>query len=134
MKGAALQSMVYWVGEVAEEDAHDHHGELVAFTFKSFEKADKICRNAGRHFTEKEHALYCRHMENALVSYNALAVEAGVQGKHNWKMLPKFHACCHYYDTRVNPRRVQCYQDEDMAGRVKRFTSPAMAGRHQRGT
>ena len=37
------------------------------------------------------------------------------------KLLPKFHAPIHYYDARLNPRRVTCYQDEDMVGRMKKI-------------
>ena len=38
-----------------------------------------------------------------------------------YKLIPKFHALTHYYDTRLNPRRVTCYQDEDMVGRMKKI-------------
>ena len=89
--------------------------------FESFVKADKICRSAGRHMTKRDHKLFCLHLEHALVSYNALAVEASANKKTLWKLLPKFHAVTHYYDTRINPRRVSCYQDEDMVGKVKQI-------------
>lgn len=123
MKGAALRSMIYWCNEVAQNnlDPTNDHDQMVFLMFRSFEDADKVCRAAGRHFTRAEHARFCFHLENALVAYNALAVEAGHLKKCNWKLLPKFHAVTHYYDCRVNPRRVSCYQDEDMVGRVKKI-------------
>ena len=121
MKGAALRSMVYWVSKVAGSAVCDDHSELVAYMFKCFVDADRICRKAGRHFTRKEHALFCFYLEKALVSYNALAQEAAAQGKRTWKLLPKHHAVTHYFDTKINPRRISCYQDEDMVGRVKKI-------------
>ena len=121
MKGAALRSMVYWVSQVADSAVCDDHSELVAYMFKCFVDADKICRGAGRHFTRKQHALFCFYLEKALVSYNALAQEAAAQGKRTWKILPKHHAVTHYFDTKINPRRISCYQDEDMVGRVKKI-------------
>ena len=121
MKGAALRSMVYWMSETCKVNSVDDHSKLRAFMFESFVKADKICRSAGRHMTKRDHKLFCLHLEHALVSYNALAVEASANKKTLWKLLPKFHAVTHYYDTRVNPRRVSCYQDEDMVGKVKKI-------------
>ena len=60
-------------------------------------------------------------METALVSYNALAVESSVLGTTAYKVVPKFHAATHVYDSRTNPRAVHCYADEDMVGRLKQI-------------
>ena len=84
-------------------------------------EADRICRRAGRYFTAEEHAEFCGWLEVGLVSCNALAAEALASNKKLYKMVPKFHALTHYYDTRLNPRRVTCYQDEDMVGRMKKI-------------
>ena len=109
------------MAQVAESSARDDHSDLVAYMFKCFVEVDKVCRGAGRNFTRREHKLFCFYLEKALVSYNALAQEAAAKGERNWKILPKFHAVTHYYDTRLNPRRTSCYQDEDMVGRVKKI-------------
>ena len=82
MKGAALRSMVYWVSETCKDNIVDDHSKLRAFMFESFVKADKICRSAGRHMTKRDHKLFCLHLEHALVSYNALAVEASANTKN----------------------------------------------------
>ena len=66
-------------------------------------------------------------METALVSYNALAVESSVLGTTAYKVVPKFHAATHVYDSRTNPRAVHCYADEDMVGRLKKSSIPVMA-------
>ena len=79
-----------------------------------FCEADRICRRAGRYFTAEEHAEFCGWLELGLTTYNALAAEALASDKKLYKLIPKFHALTHYYDTRLNPRRVTCYQDEDM--------------------
>ena len=81
-----------------------------------FCEADRICRGAGRYFTAEEHADFCGWLELGLTTCNALAAEALASKKKLYKMIPKFHALTHYYDTRLNPRRVTCYQDEDMVG------------------
>ena len=86
-----------------------------------FCEADRICRRAGRVFTAEEHAEFCGWLEVGLVSCNALAAEALASNKKLYKLVPKFHALTHYYDTRLNPRRVTCYQDEDMVGRMKKI-------------
>ena len=86
-----------------------------------FCEADRICRRAGRYFTEEEHAEFCGWLEVGLTSYNALAAEALASNMKLYKLIPKFHALTHYYDTRLNPRRATCYQDEDMVGRMKKI-------------
>ena len=89
-----------------------HHG---------FCEADRICRRAGRYFTSEERAEFCGWLEVGLKNCNALAAEALAENKKRFKLLPKCHALTHYYDTRLNPRRVTCYQDEDMVGRMKKI-------------
>ena len=120
-KGAALRSMVYWIEHVCSQNISNEHDRLRAAMFKAFADADRVCRRAGRHFTPQEHLEFNANLEAALVSYNALAVEALNQKrvKHVWKLLPKHHAATHYYDIPINPRRVACNQDEDMVGRGK---------------
>ena len=148
-KAAAIRSLMYWVEAECKIDlkyASRTTGRPVAgtpattdnqFRLKSlqyncihgFSEADRICRRAGRLFTAEEHAEFCGWLELGLVSCNALAAEALMANKKLFKLVPKFHAMTHYYDTRLNPRRVSCYQDEDMVGRMKKITSTATEGR-----
>ena len=86
-----------------------------------FCEADRICRRAGRYFTAEQHAEFCGWLEVGLRSANELAAIALTRKWKLYKMLPTFHALTHYYDTRLNPRRVTCYQDEDMVGRMKKI-------------
>jgi hypothetical protein len=86
-----------------------------------FCEADRICRRAGRYFTAEQHAEFCGWLEVGLRSANELAAVALMKKWKLYKLIPKFHALTHYYDTRLNPRRVTCYQDEDMVGRMKKI-------------
>ena len=80
-----------------------------------FCEADRICRRAGRYFTAEQHAEFCGWLEVCLRSANELAAVALMRKWKLYKMLPTIHALTHYYDTRLNPRRVTCYQDEDLS-------------------
>ena len=97
-----------------------------------FCEADRICRRASRYFTAEQHAEFCGWLEVGLRSANELAAGALSSNLKFFKIIPKFHALTHYYDTRLNPRRVTCYQDEDMVGRMKKSTSVAAARLLQR--
>lgn len=121
-KGAATRSMMYWMDEMCRlKSAVSTHDKVRALMFRSFVKADLVCRRAGRLFTEAEHELYSRHIERALRSYNFLAAESIKAGIKNWKIVPKFHALTHIaYDCRLNPRRVAANDDEDVVGKMKR--------------
>ena len=94
---------------------------LMYTAISGFAEADQICRRAGRYFTEEEHADFCRYLELGLTSCNELAAESLASRKKLFKLIPKCHALTHYYDTRLNPRRATCYQDEDMVGRMKKI-------------
>jgi hypothetical protein len=116
--------MMYWIADVCRnhDNLQDDHGRLVAVMLASFAAADAVCRRAGRHFTEGEHEDFSRHIEHALLTNNALAAEAVAAGEKLYKLIPKHHALSHIaYDFSINPRRVQCYADEDMVGRMKRL-------------
>ena len=58
----------------------------------TFAAADAVCRRAGRHFTQGEHEDFSRHVEHALLTNNALAVEAVAAGEKMYKLIPKHHA------------------------------------------
>ena len=117
-KAAALRSMTYWVDKVLRERANVG-AEVRATMISSFVRADHVCRVSGRHLSVAQHRALCQNLEAALTSYNLLASEALVANKRLYKIIPKFHAVTHTYDLAINPRRVTCYQDEDMVGRMK---------------
>ena len=86
-----------------------------------FCEADRICRRVGRYFAAEQHAEFCGWLEVGLRSANELAAVALMRKWELYKLIPTFHALTHYYDTRLNPRRATCYQDEDMVGRMKKI-------------
>ena len=81
-----------------------------------FCEADRICRRAGRYFTAEQHAEFCGWLEVGLRSANELAAGAISSKWKLYKLIPKFHALTHYYDSRLNPRRATCYQERRHVG------------------
>ena len=125
-KAAVTRAMAYWLLEVCRRADMSHpvygaHNALRAAMLKCFVDADILCRRSGRIFSPAQHAKFSRLVERGLVAYNALAVEALSQNIKNWKVVPKFHALIHIAASRNNPRRQQCYDDEDIVGKIKRI-------------
>ena len=140
-KAAAIRSLMYWVEAETKIDLAVEKRTPVAGTpaarakaakrirLKSLQynciygfcEADRICRRAGLYPTAEDNAGFCGWLEVGLTTCNALAAEAVASTKKLYKLIPKFHALTHYYDTRLNPRRVTRYQDEDMVGRMKQI-------------
>jgi hypothetical protein len=121
MKGAAVRSFIYFLSEVCLEDRCLQHpgGVMRAACLRSFVEADVIMRSASRIFTVQQHRDLIEAMQSALLAYNVLAVI--FEDEILYHTIPKHHMCDHMVRDlcRVNPRRVQCYMDEDMVGRVK---------------
>ena len=122
-KAAATRSMAYWIEELCGKYAESHHEKIRACMMHNFIKADMVCRRAGRYFTTDEHDAFKKHIEKSLRCYNELASEALAAKVLNWKIIPKFHALIHIANDfgNINPRRVHCYADEDMVGKMKRI-------------
>ena len=132
-KAACLRSMTYWMAEVCSRPLNvaNAHGQLRAAMMESFVAFDKHCRRFGRHLAPDQHELLSSTLERALTAYNALAVEAAAcePAKRLWKCIPKMHAATHYYDNAINPRAVQCYQDEDMVRRLTMIYNKVHGGK-----
>lgn len=122
-KAAAIRSMVYWFKVICDRAATTLHGSLRATMMNSFVEADEIMRRSGRHLPPEAQVQLAKAMERALCAYNALAAEAVEANVQLWKLLPKHHAMTHiaYDNGGTNPRKVSCYLDEDMVGRMKRI-------------
>lgn len=122
-KAAAIRSMVYWFKVICGRAATTLHGSLRATMMNSFVEADEIMRRSGRHLPPEAQVQLAKAMERALCAYNALAAEAIEADVRLWKLLPKHHAMTHiaYDNGGTNPRKVSCYLDEDMVGRMKRI-------------
>ena len=118
--------MAYWLMDVClRADMTDPvlgaNRALRAGMLKSFVDADKLSRRAGRVFTHAEHMQYSSLMRQGLLAYNALAAQAMAANVKNYKLVPKFHAVVHIILSRLNPRKQQCYDDEDMVGKIMRI-------------
>ena len=120
-KAAALRSMTYWLKGICNRNTTTDHDKVRALMVSGFCDADVQCRNAGRFFTRVQHARMCDALEKALVAYNYLAEESIRLETYNFKMIPKFHASSHSFDSFWNPRASHCYADEDMVGRLKKI-------------
>ena len=126
-KAAEMRSnFVYWVRDVCAAAAAEHgpHGHVRAEMFNAFVRVDEACRenDTPRFLTAAAAEKLAHNMEMALKLYNALAAESVQTGTRLWRLRPKHHACTHigYDHWRTNPRRVHCYADEDMVGRMRR--------------
>lgn len=123
-KAAALRSMMYWLRDICVAAAGGSgHSALRAAFFDCLVKADEVMRAHGRFLPAQAGEDLAKHVEDALLAYNALAVSSFRAGARLWPLKPKLHALTHiaYDHCRVNPRSVHCYADEDMVGRVKRI-------------
>ena len=124
-KAAAIRSMTYWFKEICDSAAAKTtlHGRIRATMMNAFVEADEVQRRSGRHLTPEAQEKLAAAMERALCAYNALAAEALQAGVRLWKLIPKHHAMTHiaYDHLGTNPRKVSCYLDEDMVGRMKRI-------------
>ena len=135
-KGAVQRVMQYWFyskcdAEMAREASA--HNLIRRELWHNLVKFDLICRDrnkekdppcAGRFLSEEEHGAVADSMERALDCYNFLAKEASENGECLWKLQPQMHMVTHMaYDMakEANPRRVQCFADEDMVDRFKRL-------------
>jgi hypothetical protein len=116
---AATRTMLYWMHDVCRQHTDKPSDRMRAGMLGHFVRADMVCRRAGRFFSADEQQAYSGHTEKALLLCNLLATRATAKNQKLYKLVPKFHALTHIaYDFDktgcVNPRRVSCYQDEDM--------------------
>ncbi len=124
-KAAAARSMQYWMRAVCEAAAAagTPHARARWALFWHLCSADHVMRRAGRHLRRHEQEQLAQRVEAALASYAWLSGRARRRGVPLWALKPKHHAMTHIgFDTQgVNPRRQQCYLDEDMVGKCKRL-------------
>ncbi len=136
-KGAAMRHLVYWLeSELATLRGRDRvHRMLWAF-FYFFCLADSVMVQGGRHLTRLERRRLARTSRAALQIYRWHHERAKATGVAIWSLLPKHHAWSHmaFDNAGTNPRKVSCYLDEDIVGRMKRLyvrrhpvTAPATA-------
>ena len=113
--------MMYWMEATCSEDIADDEKLLQYACMHSFCEADRMCRRSSRFFTADQHQICCSKLEAGVTALNELAAMSLADNQKLYKLVPKRHAMTHFYDTRINPRRVTCMLDEDMVGRMKRI-------------
>ena len=124
MKAAVLRSFVYYLAEASclPSAIATDRGCTRAVMWREFAAGDVVMRGAGKFLDRDQRAALINHFENALLAYNALAVESASNNEKLYLIIPKHHALVHIaIDFGLNPRRTQCYLDEDMVGRCKRL-------------
>lgn len=126
-KAAATRSLAYFLKAKCFEAAAKsgtRRDKLRSAMLHHIIQADIVCRKQkSRYFTADEQQSFAEHIHSSLTCYNALAAEAVASKTLNWKLIPKFHALTHIARDfgNINPRRVHCYGDEDMVGKMKRI-------------
>ena len=124
MKGAQIRTIIYWLEEVCGEDewTDTEYGQWRYLLLGSLVAWDLVCRRNGRFLPTEEAEELASLTEKILSYFNALAEHCVKLGKKLWKFLPKMHMFTHMgYDQakKANPRRVHCYSDEDLVGKMK---------------
>ena len=123
-KAAALRKMTQWISGICDTASAGQHGARRAILFRKLVQADRLLADNDRFLTPASADAYGSLVETALAVYLQLSLEARAAGIRLWPITPKFHAMQHIaYDQAWmgNPRRVHCYSDEDMVGKMKRI-------------
>lgn len=124
MKGAQIRTIIYWLEEICGEDewTDTEYGQWRYLLLSSLVAWDLVCRRNGRFFPAAEAEEIASLTEQILCYFNALADHCMKIGRKLWNFLPKMHMFTHMgYDMakKANPRRVHCYSDEDLVGKMK---------------
>ncbi len=127
-KGVMTKGIMLWLTEVCDRPgiSATEHGRLRQALFYNFREMETIFSHHGRCIPAEALALAQTACENALVCLNALSARSQASGTKFYHILPKSHMTTHMcfdFAPQANPRKVQCYSDEDMVGRTKKVVS-----------
>ena len=123
-KGAQMKHFIFWLRDVCESslDESNYH-ELVRLSLlNSIVEFESACAGEGRFPSTGTLPIIEDAVECMLHCYKYLANEAKRSGLYH--IVPKAHMHTHMgYDMakKANPRRVHCYSDEDLIGKLKRI-------------
>jgi len=126
-KAAQTRYLIRWLYDVLRKPGVSigRHGGIRLAMFSSFARFEDVCDDYGRFLPAPAREELAKSMESALLCMNALSSEALSAKEYRWHIVPKCHMATHlafdFAATGVNPRRVTCYADEDMVGRVKKI-------------
>ena len=127
-KGAQTLQLVRWLYDVCLRPgiSEGDHGELRLALLHSAVTFEDIYRDSDRIIPEAALNRAQEATENFLTCLNALGAEAVRNDSVLWHITPKAHMVSHMYldfAPQANPRKTQCYSDEDMVGKMKRIIS-----------
>ena len=127
-KGAATRHMVRWILSVLMRPGVSTTPiQLVRLAlFEKWTTFEVICARTGRYFSPADLKSLQDSVEAALVAQNALHAHALANNSLHWHQLPKNHSASHMafeFCPLANPRKIHCYPDEDMIGKMKRLMS-----------
>ena len=126
-KANMIKHIMYWLRDVLSQPgvSAGPHGCCRRSMVEAFCAVEDVLANHGRFLPITSREAVADHMERALIHMNYLHCEALEKKEFFWHIPTKCHMATHLaYDfvaEGVNPRRVTCYADEDMVGRVKRI-------------
>ena len=126
-KASMIKHIMYWLKDVLSQPgvSAGFHGCCRRSMIDAFCAFEDVLATHGRFLPVASRVAAADYMEKALLHLNRLHGEALEKREFIWHISPKSHMATHMvYDFTaegVNPRRVTCYADEDMVGRVKRI-------------
>ena len=121
-KAAHMRPLVFWLRDVCQELQRNEHEQVRAALFNAAVFFETTCSREGRFLSDGAVKDVEIATEEMLACYKYLSAEAGNSGL--WHMLPKAHMFTHMgFDSakKANPRRVHCFSDEDLVGKMKRI-------------
>ena len=133
-KAAMTRHLIIWLHSVLRQHGVSvgEHGGMRLALFDSWVQFESICERHGRFLPAADIVLLSTAVESALVCHNWLYSEALARSALQWQIVPKCHMATHlgfdFVRSRVNPRRVTNYGDEDMVGKMKRIMSSCHGG------
>ena len=122
-KAAQMKPFIFWLRDLCEQQNSNEHQNVRCTMYTALVVFETTCADHGRFLTlEAVQAVET----SAEVALNCM----GWLHKHSdraaglYHVVPKGHMMTHLaYDSaaKTNPRRCQCYSDEDLMGKVKRI-------------
>lgn len=119
-----MRGLVIWLRDKLAEQRHASKHDRMRWAFFHYLCAgEDVMRAAGRHLNPSQRAALALKTQKALAIYGWLHQDARARGVPLWGILPKHHAWGHmaFDNAGTNPRKVSCYIDEDIVGRMKRL-------------
>jgi len=128
-KAADMKALIFWLRDLCDAQCNNEYEHVRAQLFNALVQFECLCGGEGRFPPISVAIQIAECVEDALACYKYLAAACRHLGRYH--MTPKGHMFTHMgYDmsTRVNPRRVACFSDEDMVGKMKKILEMCHGG------